>query len=383
MTDQSLILQTNPKASYLAHQDEIDLAIHKVLSSGYFILGDEVSSFENEFASYQGLKKAIAVANGTDAIELALRALDIGHGDAVFTVSHTATATVAAIVRCGAIPIFVDINPISFTMCPASLENAIDSVKRTCPEVNTKAIIPVHLYGHPVDMVGITSIAEKHNLPIIEDCAQAHGANYHNQKVGTFGLISTFSFYPTKNMGALGDAGIVVTNNLEYGNKIEWLRQYGWQERYISTIFGINSRMDEIQAAILRIKLRHLDQDNQRRQVIAEHYNQGLANQDVIQLPQNASSVQHVYHQYVIRTKNRDALQNYLKNENILTAIHYPRPVHQQPAFNGKESILVPLKHTESIRTEILSLPMYPEMQTNEVERVIEAILRWIQNSQD
>ena len=241
-----MILVANPGAQYQRHKAEIDQAIHKVLERGWYILGEEVQNFESEFADYIGVDFAISVGSGTDALHIALRAFDIGPGDEVITVSNTAVATVAAIELCGASPVLVDIDPITYTLDPERLPEQISS--------RTKAIIPVHLYGRPVDMAPIMEIARKFNIRVIEDCAQAHGATYHGDKVGSLGHMGCFSFYPTKNLGALGDGGMVVTDNPELAEKMSLLRQYGWADRYISQIPGWNSRLDEIQASILRVK---------------------------------------------------------------------------------------------------------------------------------
>ncbi|MGH9855779.1 MAG: DegT/DnrJ/EryC1/StrS family aminotransferase, partial [Blastocatellia bacterium] len=246
------ILQSDPKASYLAHKREIDEAIRQTLDSGWYILGQQTSAFEQEFAEYLGAKHCVGVANGTDALHLALRACGVGAGDVVITVSHTAVATVAAIEMAGASPLLVDIDQASFTINPEAVEDAIKSWRG---EGEIKAIMPVHLYGHPADMQAITTIARRYDLKIVEDCAQAHGATIKGVKVGTFGDAAGFSFYPTKNLGALGDGGAVTTNDSETAERVRLLREYGWRERYVSDLPGFNSRLDELQSAILRVKL--------------------------------------------------------------------------------------------------------------------------------
>jgi len=379
MQNNNFIPQANPKASYLALKDEIDKVVHNVLDSGWYILGKQVKAFEKEFAAYIGVDFCVGVGSGTDALEIALRVADIGPGDLVFTVSQTAVATVAAIERSGAAPVLVDIDQTTFTMDPNHLERAFNSVNngQSPFKGRPKAIIPVHLYGHPVDMASITSIARKHNLTVIEDCAQAHGAAISGQKVGSFGEMGAFSFYPTKNLGAIGDGGAVVTNNQELQEKLLALRQYGWEERYISSFSGISSRLDELQAAILRVKLKYLDRDNERRRQIAESYTETLSNSDKL-APRAKRNVTHVYHQYVVRTKHRNSLLESLKKRAIGSAIHYPQPVHLQPAykdnsFTGKGGLPV----TEKICKEILSLPMYPQLSDAHVQRVANALLEY------
>src|SRR5215813_7276453 len=293
------ILQSDPKANYLAHKREIDEAVRQTLDSGRYILGGQVGEFESEFAGYLGAEHCVGVANGTDALHLALRALGIGAGDVVITVAHTAVATVAAIEMAGALPVLVDIDPATFTISPEWVEDAIKSHR---DQMHIKAIMPVHLYGHPADMRAICDTARRYDLKVVEDCAQAHGATIHSMgglKVGVFGDAAAFSFYPTKNLGALGDGGAVVTNDPEVAGRVRLLREYGWRERYVSDIAGFNSRLDELQAAILRVKLRYLDAENARRREIARIYERILAGTE-IGLPQCAAGAVHVYHQYVV-----------------------------------------------------------------------------------
>ncbi len=297
------VLQNSPKAGYLAHQQEIDDAIARTLASGWYILGKEVAAFEEEFAAYLGVGHAVGVASGTDGLRLALRALGIGPGDLVFTVSHTAVATVAAIDMVGATPVFVDIDPATFTMHPERLAEAIAQA----PPGQPKAVLPVHLYGHPADLTAITEICRRHDLRLIEDCSQSHGAVWDGKKTGAWGDIGVFSCYPTKNLGALGDAGVVVTDDAELNTQLRLLREYGWRERYVSAIPGENSRLDEMQAAILRVKLRYLDTGNARRRALAARYDALLADADVT-LPQARPEAVPVYHQYVIRSDRRDEL---------------------------------------------------------------------------
>lgn len=360
------IFPSNPKANYIAHKEEIDKAIARVLDSGWYILGQEVTAFENEFASYIGVSSAIGVGSGTEAIQLALRACDIGEGDEVITVSHTAVATVAAIELCGATPVLVDINPNTYTINPDNLEAAITA--------RTKGIIPVHIYGHPADMERIMSIAHRHKLRVIEDCAQAHGAIDNGRKVGAWGDIAAFSFYPTKNLGSIGDGGMVVTNDPLLAEKTKLLREYGWRKRYISEFPGLNSRLDEVQAAILRVKLRYLDEDNKRRQSLARIYDDMLSSTSLY-LPICDAAATHVYHQYVVCSKQRDSLMLFLREKGIGTLIHYPAPIHLQPAYHGRLRCVNSMTNTEKAAEKILSLPMYPELTSEQVHQVAAAIV--------
>jgi dTDP-4-amino-4,6-dideoxygalactose transaminase len=357
-----LIPCANPKAQYLAHQQEIEGAINRVLESGWYIQGDEGRAFEEEFSAYLGVNYAVGVGSGTEALHLALVACGIEHGDEVVTVSHTAVATVAAIELAGARPVFVDIDPATYIMDPKTLEKGITS--------KTKAIVPVHLYGHPAPMEEILAIAKAYDICVIEDCAQAHGATYRDKRVGSFGDMACFSFYPTKNLGALGDGGAVVTSNPELAEKARLLREYGWAERYVSHISGWNTRLDEIQAAILRVKLKYLDEDNGARTRLAHLYAMGLSKTGLV-LPRVRESADHVYHLFVVGTPVRDRLLKNLLSQNIGAAIHYPVPVHLQPAY---EKNAASLPNTEKVAREVLSLPMYPELNADQVQFVIDSI---------
>jgi dTDP-4-amino-4,6-dideoxygalactose transaminase len=354
---------SNPKLQYLAYKDEIDAAIERVLQSGWYILGEEVRAFEEEFAAYIGVDHAIGVGSGTEALHLALKACDIGPGDEVITVSHTAVATVAAIELAGARPVFADIESMTYTMDPESLKK--------CITTRTRAVIPVHIYGHPALMDEIISVTREHGLHLIEDCAQAHGAMYKTKRVGFFGDMACFSLYPTKNLGALGDGGAVVTGNPELAEKARLLREYGWAERFISHVPGWNSRLDEVQAAVLRIKLRHLDESNAARARLADFYNKGLLETGLL-LPAVREDASHVYHLYVVRTRDRDRLIEFLRSRSIGAAVHYPVPVHLQPAYARLDHRSLP--ETESAAREVLSLPMYPELTETEANFVIEAL---------
>lgn len=366
------IPQANPRANYIAHKDAIDTAIARVLESGWYILGREVVAFEEEFAEYIGIRHAVGVASGTDALHLALRACGIGNGDAVLTVSHTAVATVAAIDLCGAIPVFVDIDPKCFTMDPNALEAAIMARK----DRRVKAVVPVHLYGHPADMQAIMEIAVRHGLRVVEDCAQSHGATLRGANTGTLGHVAAFSFYPTKNLGALGDGGMVVTDDPDLGEKVRMLREYGWRERYVSDVPGFNSRLDELQAAVLRAKLPHLDAENGARGMLAEIYTSLLAGTGMT-LPETRPDATHVFHQYVVRTDRRDALRDHLRARGIGTQVHYPVPVHRQPAYADRAAGSPPLPRTEEIAGQIVSLPMFPELTVDDARTVGGEIAAW------
>ena len=353
------------QAQYRAIQSEIDEAVARVLSSGQYLLGAETRQFETEFSTFCGAAHAVAVGSGTDAIQLALRACEIGPGDEVITVAHTAVACIAAIELSGASPILVDIDPRTFTIDPQQIETVIGP--------RTRAILPVHLYGCPADLEPILEIAQRHNLRVIEDCSQAHGARYHGQPVGSLGHLATFSFYPTKNLGAMGDGGAVIANDASLNERLHKLRQYGWRERNYSDIKGINSRMDEIQAAILRVKLSHLEEWTERRRTLASLYSTGLTRCG-ISLPVEPVESRHVYHQYVIRHAQRDDLRAHLAARGIQTQVHYPVPVHLQPAYRGLPLPPGGLPASECAAREVLSLPIRPEMSVADVERVCEEI---------
>jgi len=363
--------QTDPRAGYREHQTEIDAAIRGVLDSGRYILGPEVEHFEREYAAYVGVNHTVGVANGTDALELSLRACGVGAGDLVFTVSHTAVATVAAIESAGAIPVLVDIDPATYTMDPGTLAAALANP----PPGRPKAVVPVHLYGHPADMPAILEGARRHDLLVIEDCAQSHGAALNGRMTGVWGDIASFSFYPTKNLGALGDGGMVATGSPALAERVRLLRQYGWRERYVSDSSGGNSRLDELQAAVLRVKLRYLDGENARRRYLARAYDALLKSTELV-LPSVRPGARHVYHQYVVRLPRRDELGIHLREAGIGTGIHYPVPVHLQPAYRGRLPLGTPLPVTEQVAGEILSLPMFPQLSDRQVRQVCECIGR-------
>ena len=364
-----MLKQTDPHKNYLAYREEIDSEIKKVLNSGWYILGEQVKSFEKNFSNYLNIKNCVGVANGTDAIELALRSINVGYGDKVITVSHTAVATVSAIIRTGAEPLFVDVDEHTFNMDCEHLLEILHEWKGPMP----KAIIPVHMYGQPAKIDTILEIAKNFEIPVVEDCAQAHGASLKEKKVGTYGDIGCFSFYPTKNLGAIGDGGMVVTENDQIAKKIKSIRQYGWEKRYISKINGINSRLDELQAAILNVKLKYLENMNSKRREIANIYNHNLEKLD-LKLPQINDNETHAFHQYVIQLKERDTLKRFLEKNNIGTSILYPTPIHLQPAYKKANVLAVSLQNTEKIAKNILCLPIYPEMTNKHVNCICDFI---------
>ena len=361
---------------YLAYREEIDEAIRRVLNSGFYILGPEVTDFESAFAAWCRVDHCIGVGNGTDAITLALRSLAIGSGDAVLTVSHTAVATVAAIELAGATPILVDINAGSYTIDPEKLEATIRSFSLSGTAGRLKAVIAVHLYGLPCDMGSIREICHRYGLYLIEDCAQAHGAALNGQRVGSLGDAACFSFYPTKNLGAFGDGGAVLTSNPEVAKRCRALREYGWQRRYESDLAGMNSRLDEIHAAMLAVRLKHLDREIEIRRAVARRYNSGL--EHLVNTPRCGRHMEHAYHLYVIRTNERDGLNEYLRGRGINSAIHYPFAVHQQPAYLSRLHLGIGgMAVTETVVQEILSLPIHPFMSSSDVDVVISAIADW------
>ena len=363
-----MILRANPSAQVYSYQAEIEDAVLRVLRSDRYILGPEVSALEQEFAAYIGTTHAVGVANGTDALELALRALDLKPSDEVITVSHTAVATVAAIEAAGAVPVLVDVDPDFYTLNSTQLMEVLSS--------HTRAVIVVHLYGQAADLDEISAFCKQHNLMLIEDGSQAHGAKWHGKRLGSIGDIGCFSCYPTKNLGAIGDAGLVTTSDEKLAHKIRILREYGWQKRYISDIPGRNSRLDEMQAAILRIKLQHLDDDNQNRRDLAAQYTTLLG--DGASSPAIRQGAEHVFHLYVVRTTRRQDLMAHLKSQDIHTAIHYPVPVHLQPAYKGRVRTARSMEVTERLAQEVLSLPIYPELGVDSVSQVAQTIKNFV-----
>jgi dTDP-4-amino-4,6-dideoxygalactose transaminase len=353
------------KAQYSSIKDEIDAAVFKALASTQFVLGSEVVALEEEFAHYCGANHGIAVNTGTSALHLALLAAGIGAGDEVITVPFTFVATTAAICYTGATPVFVDIDPISYTIDVTKIEAAITE--------RTKAILPVHLYGQPADMDPILEIARRHGLVVIEDAAQAHRSEYKGRRVGSIGDIGCFSFYPGKNLGAYGEGGMVVTNNPEYTRTIRMLRDWGQEQRYHHVLKGYNYRMDGLQGAILRVKLRHLDKWTEARRAHAAQYNKLLAGLDLV-TPTVMPYSYHVYHVYAVRSPQRDWLQQMLNKQGIQTGIHYPIPVHLQPAYADLGYKLGDFPHSELAAQEVFSLPMYAELKPAQIDTVVETL---------
>jgi len=353
------------KAQYLTIKPEVDAAISRVLDNTTFILGEEVSAFEKSFAEYVGAKFGVGVGCGTSALQLALLASGIGRGDEVITVAHTFTATAEAILHAGAKPVFVDIDPRTYCIDPSRVEDAISS--------RTKAIIPVHLYGHPAEMDPILDIANRRGLLIIEDAAQAHGAEYDSIRCGSIGNLACFSFYPGKNLGAYGDAGIVTGNDEKLISRVRRLRDHGRTNKYEHDEIGFCERMDAIQAAVLRVKLDYLEDWTEARRKHASYYNSLLDQTDVI-TPYASPSVRHVYHLYVVRVSKRDKLAANLKAKGISAGIHYPIPLHYQPAYMKIDHGNRSLPDTEMVASQILSLPMYPKLTADKIDYVVEML---------
>jgi len=354
------------KAQYQSIKPEIDAAIAGVLDSCQFVLGSEVAAFEHEFADYSGAAECIAVNSGTSALHLALLAAGVGPGDEVITVPYTFVASVAAVTYAGARPVLVDIDPQSFNMNPAAIEAAITP--------RTKAIMPVHLYGQPADMDPIMEVARRHGLIVIEDAAQAHGAKYKGRPVGSIGDMTCFSFYPTKNLGAYGEGGAVTSNNAEFSRSIRLLRDWGQDRKYHHVVRAFNYRMEGFQGAILRVKLRHLEQWTEARRTIVSKYNRLLA-ESAVKLPQEMPWARHVYHVYTLRSEDRDALQAALLAEGIQTAIHYAVPAHLQPAYADLGYSRGDLPESEKAASQVLSLPLYPELTDDQIHTVAHALM--------
>jgi dTDP-4-amino-4,6-dideoxygalactose transaminase len=354
----------NLRTHYEAYREEIDAAVRRALDSGWYVLGRELEAFEKEFAAYVGVKHCVGVANGTDAIEVALRALGLGVGDEAITVSHTATFTAVGIAGAGVTPVFVDIDEATYTMAPSALASAVSA--------KTKAIVPVHLYGMPADLDAIERAVDG-KYPIVEDVAQAHGARLRGRRLGSIGALACFSFYPSKNLGAFGDGGAVTTNDDALAERMRQIRNGGQADRYQHVVLGVNSRLDELQAAILRAQLPHLDAMNARRREIAARYTRGLAGVPSLVLPRSEpADMSFVYHLYVLRSARRDALRAELAKHGIAAQVHYPIPAHRQPAFAVASGPVLPA--TDRAAAEVLSLPMYPELSDAEVDEVIAAV---------
>lgn len=353
------------QAQYRTIGPEVEEAVLRVLRSGHYVLGPEVSAFEREFASYCQTRHAVGASNGTSALHLALAACGIGPGDEVITVPFTFVATVAAIGYTGARAVFVDIDPSTFTIDVSQIERAITP--------RTRALLPVHLYGHTADLDPILDIAKRHSLRIIEDAAQAHGAEYKGRRAGSIGDFGCFSFYPGKNLGSAGEAGAVVTNNDDDARVVRMLRDWGQEKKYHHTLKGFNYRLEEIQAAVLRVKLRHLEDWTNARRRHAAAYSKRL-DSALVAPPLAAEWTRHVYHVYAVRSPRRDSLQRELERRNIRTGIHYPIPVHLQPAFADLGYKQGDFPHAERAAAEVLSLPMYAEMTDAAIDQVASSI---------
>jgi dTDP-4-amino-4,6-dideoxygalactose transaminase len=348
---------------------EIQKAIDEVLESGRFILGPQVKALEEELAAYCETKHAVACNSGTDALQLALMALHVGPGDEVITTPFTFVATAEVIGLLGAKPVFVDIDPVTYNIDPGKIENAVSR--------KTRAIIPVHLYGQPADMDAINLVAKKHKLPVIEDACQAIGATYKGRKVCSLGEMACLSFFPSKNLGAYGDGGMILTSDPELEKSLRVIANHGQDKRYHHSMLGINSRLDTIQAAILHVRLRHLDDWSEARQDRAALYTELLSGLN-INTPVISETNTHVFHQYSIRVKERDQLQNHLQEAGIATAIHYPIPLHLQPAFRQYGKGIGSLPVAESVANEVLSLPMYPELEEEKIHTIVERIAEFM-----
>ncbi len=362
------ILPANPHAAYLRLKEELDAALVGVMDGQFYILGREVEAFEREFAAHAGVAHGIGVANGTDALVLALKACGIRPGDRVVTVPNTAVATVAAVELAGAEPVLVDVDPRTHLM---DLD-ALEALLRRPPE-RLAAVIPVHLFGAMVDMPRLLALAAGAGLRVVEDCAQAHGASWGGRRAGSFGGAAACSFDPTEELGAFGGGGMVVTNDTDIAERVRLLRQYGWRQRYISEVAGMNSRLDELQAALLRVRLRHLDADNARRRAIASRYDEAFRDLP-LERPACAPECEPVFHQYTISLDRRDDLKRHLESLGVLTSVLYPVPIHLQPAYAGRLCVPMPLQGAERAARRLLCLPMYPELREGQIERVIRGV---------
>ena len=357
----------NPNLQYHLLKKKIDCAIQNVLSSKNYIKGNELTRFEKNYSKFIGVKYSVGVASGTDAIELSLRSLDIGKSDEVITVSHTAFPTISAIISTGATPVLVDIDD-TYTINVNKISKAISS--------KTKAIIAVHLYGNACQIDELQKICKINNIYLIEDASQAHGGKWKNKKLGSFGDTGCFSFYPTKNLGAIGDGGIITTNKKYIYEKLMKIREYGWDKKRKSLIFGKNSRLDEIQAAILNVKLKFLNKNNNKRGIIAKYYTSKLINTK-ISTPRITNNAKHVFHLYVIQVNERNKLIKYLKKNNIKVGIHYELPCHLHPSIKNKIRIPEKLKYTEKYSKKILSLPIYPELKIKDLRFIVSTLIKF------
>jgi dTDP-4-amino-4,6-dideoxygalactose transaminase len=362
-----LIPIANPKASNSALRERLDCVIHAVVDGGRYVLGPRVAAFEREFAEFLGVRECVAVASGTDALALSLRAVGVETGDEVITVANTAIATVAAIEQIGARPVLADVDPVTRCIDPGSVDSLISPA--------TRALVPVHLYGRPAPMEALGTIARGRGLAIVEDCAQAHGAAIGERRVGSFGDAAAFSFYPTKNLGALGDGGAIATGRSEVAERVRALRQYGWDSERTSHLPGVNSRLDELQAAVLSLKLPELEKGNARRREIARRYSAAITSQ-LIRAPALRPDL-HAMHLYVVECEERDRLRDDLFERGIQTSIHYATPIHRHPAYAGRLRGSDELRWTEHLADRVLSLPMYPELREPEIERICAALGSW------
>ena len=353
-------------AQYKTIKTEIDTAIQSVIDKTAFIGGSYLKTFESEFAAYCGAKHAVGASSGTTALVLALRGLGVGNGDEVITTPYTFIATVEAIIDAGATPVFADIEEDNYNIDPEKFKDAITK--------KTRAVIPVHIYGHPAEMNPILATAREKNIFVIEDAAQAHGARYHGKRVGSFGAAAAFSFYPGKNLGGYGDGGAVTTNDDELALRMRMLANHGRTKKYEHEFSGYNYRLDGLQAAILSVKLKYLDEWNNKRRQVAKLYNELLAGVDGIELPTKRPYVEHIYHLYVIRTNKRDKLQDALKKEGIDTGIHYPIPLHEQPAFRYMGHKKGDFPVAEKLSGNVLSLPCFPELSQSDINRIADII---------
>ena len=371
MLDRAQVPMVDLKAQYDRIRDEVEEALAGVLESAAFVGGQDCARFEEEFAAWCGARAACGVANGTDALTLSLRAHGVGPGDEVVTVANTFIGTGEAILLNGARPVFVDVDPVTYTMDPERLEAAITP--------RTKLIIPVHLYGHPADMRAILEIAGRHALPVLEDAAQAHGAEVDGRRVGALGHAACFSFYPAKNLGAYGDAGMVVSDDADFVARVRRLGNHGaGAHKYDNVVLGTNSRLDSLQAAVLRVKLRHLDQWNRERRERAEAYAAALAGLPGVVLPRERRGARSAWHLYTIRIADRAGLQARLRSRGIATAIHYPRPIHLQPALAGAGGREGDLPVSEQLCREVLALPLYPELPLEALRRIAATVEEFV-----
>lgn len=361
------------KAQYASIKTEVNQAISNVLENCNFILGREVEEFEISFAKFIGINYAVGVSNGLDALKMALEVLGIGDKDEVIIPANTFIATALAVSAVGASPVLVDIDPNTYNIDPSLIENAITA--------QTKAIMPVHLYGQAADMTQVIDIAKKHNLLVVEDAAQSHGSHYEGRTTGTFGKVGCFSLYPGKNLGAYGDAGIVVTADKELADKISRLRNYGQKQKYYHSEKGLNNRLDTLQAAVLNVKLKYLADWNAKRAYNASLYSKYLSEVEEVKTPQTASNRDHIFHLYVVRVKEREKLQKFLLEKGVTTIIHYPIPIHMQEAYNNLGYSTGAFPITEAFASEIVSLPMFPELSEEQIKYTSDMIKEFYSNN--